>query len=202
LDDGQSAQLKAEDLDPWDNLLNKALDRRLKATHPDSIDIAYSPEAEQVFRDYYNETVPLRNGQYAEVQGELSRAKENAIRLAIGQCVADAIEAGQEPRVLTEDHAKRGVALARFYYDQFMRLLRPAMENIRQKKCKKLVQLAIDNGGWIILRNLKNSHGFSEDEIYKMEKLFPQRFRVEKSQPSQKGGRPSEILRLLVTQVR
>jgi len=55
--------------------------------------ITCTPEAREVFRQFHNESVRLRCGAFRDIQAELGRWRENAIGLAIGQCVADNIEA-------------------------------------------------------------------------------------------------------------
>ena len=195
LDDGQGMALDTEALLPWENILTKALDERLKEDEPSTL-VECEQEAVEIFRDFHNGTVQRRNSDCAEVQEELGRARENAIRLALGQCIADAHQAGRSPEILTVDHARRGVALADYYYDQYMRMLRPALMDIRLKNFQKLWDLCLSKGGKITLRDLKNSHSFAEEDIARTVELFPNQMRIATT-TSPKGGRPSSVLELL-----
>jgi len=198
LDDGHATPLDPRDLQQWERMLNRALERRFSENQQGPIDIPCSQEAWDVFRDYHNETVRQRNGALREVQEELGRARENAIRLALGQCVADALEAGdQPPTELTADHARRGVALARYYYDQFIRLLRPAQTAIKLRAFTELERICRSNGGSVTLRVLRNSHGLTTEDVERTVGLFPTRLAIETNAGSARGGRPSRVLRLL-----
>jgi len=106
------------------------------------------------------------------------------------------MEANKEATRLTEDHAKRGVALARYSYHHFVQLLGPAREQIKKDRSKKLEEICADNGGAVSLRDLKNRNGFASEEVRLLATQYPKKFEIIKKTPTDKGGRPSELLSL------
>ena len=71
-----------------------------------SFDVRCSPEAREVFRYFYNEANALRRGRCVDVEGELSRWRENAIRVALNLWLADGV--GGE---ITAEQAERAVRI-------------------------------------------------------------------------------------------
>jgi len=194
-DDGLGLSLPASEMEEWDRVLNAALNHRDNQTET----ITCDEDARNEFRNFHNETVGWRNTKLRDIQGELGRARENAIRLALGQCIADAFERERHPSTLTIDHARRGISLARFSIDQFLRCLSPAREAKRKERLLKIIELCRERGGTITINDLKNRNGFNQEEVVALATAYPKQLKVSVKEPTQKGGRPSTIVSLIST---
>jgi len=192
-DDGLGLSLPASKMEEWDRVLNMALDHRDSHT----VTISCDEDARNEFRAFHNETVEWRNTTLRDIQGEFGRARENAIRLALGQCVADAFEQGRSPSTLTIDHARRGIAIARFSIDQFLRRLSPVREEQRKGRLSKIIDLCRGRGGAITMNDLKNRNGFDEREVKILATAYPEQLNISVKEPTKKGGRPSTIVSLM-----
>ena len=128
------------------------------------------------------------------MEAELGRWRENAIRLAIGQSVADDLEAQE----LTGEQATRAVELMRWCARSALQITNAARLEKRAKRADELTVLL--NGKPSrkeTLRNLRDSHGFKPEEVRPLAAQFPERFSVERVEnQTGKGGHPSEVLRL------
>lgn len=134
-DSGFTKTIDQSVIDGWHQLVGKILARRGQS----SFGIECHPDSLEIFREFHNAMVVLRNGPYRDIQGDLGRAREMAIRLALGQCVADAMSRGGEgPKVLQPDHAERGVAIARYSYSQFVHITAPLLKERSMTKLKKI----------------------------------------------------------------
>lgn len=188
IDDGKVSTLDRSLLSGWESILMRAMDRRNQPTET----ITCSAEARELFREFHNETVASRNGDYRDIQGQLGRMRENAIRIALGQCVADALDGDTLPSVLSADHARRGIALTRFGYAQFLAVLQPVREEMKLSRLNKLSELLTNaEGRKITLRDLERRNGFSQKEVEALAASYPHKLRISKVQT---GGRPSPVL--------
>lgn len=160
-DDGAHREIPPASETAWGALVHKALDLR----SGESIAIHCPPDSREVFRAWHNETVAQRNGALRDLEGELGRAREHAIRLALGQCVADALASGQPPIELTAQHAERGVALARWALSSTISIMAGARLAQRQVRAERLALLVAESGGSIPIRTLTKCHGFTKAEI-------------------------------------
>lgn len=152
--------------------------------------IICTPEAREIFRQFHNEAVQLRRGEFRDIEAELGRWRENAIRLAIGQCVAD----NHEAQELTGEQAARAVEIMRWCARSSLQITNAARMQKRAKRADALQAiLAGKLDGKETLRNLDKSHGITPEEVRGLAGQFPERFTVERVET---GGRPSEILRL------
>ena len=79
----------------WDVLVRRAV-----AIRESSREVPCSSEAREIFRSFHNEAVRLRNEQFRSIEGELGRWRENAIRVAGGHCIADALVGGDLDSIL------------------------------------------------------------------------------------------------------
>lgn len=193
IDDGSILSINRETMRGWEAILKRCLDRRNNET---SI-VHCEDKGRAIFRDFHNETVKWRNNEFREIQGEMGRARENAIRLALGQCIADALEKNEEPKILTPNHAERGVAIARYSYRNLVKLLSPLKEEVSAKRAEKLEREVQNKGGRATLNDLRRRNGFEHEEVQRLAKKYPNRFRVLASEVSPNGGRPSEIVEVL-----
>ncbi len=185
-DDGVYRRVSKETEQGWEQLFAGVFDRR-ESLAGGTREIICSPEAKEIFRGYHNEVVQLRLGKYRDIEAELGRARENAIRIAQGQCVADDVDAS----ILTEDQAERGVQIARWFLRSNLRTMNEARARRQADRAEELYDLLDRKGGRESLRNLDKSHGFSAVEIREIVKATGPRFVLETAST---GGRPSETL--------
>jgi hypothetical protein len=192
-DDGRHVEVPAVSIERWGELVGRLLEFRGQPTHQ----IGCYPEAQEIFRAYHNEVVGLRNGIYRDVQGDLGRARENAIRVALGQCVADAVDAGRTPREITPDQARRAVRIVRFSYGQFISVMAPVRDAQWTKRLLRLIEICRQSGGHRTLNDLDRSNGFSRETVVELVRRYPESLKIETTTPGSSGGRPSEIVRLI-----
>ena len=193
-DDGTQEDLPVAKMEGWNHILNRALEER--GAYDGGGIVKCSPEAREVFRQYHNEMVRLRNGDHRDVADDLGRARENAIRLALGQCVADAHQAGTQPSILTREHAERGVKLGRFAVCEFLRLLAPARAARREARLNQLLErLKQQPEDTATLRDLERRHSFDHAEVRQIAAQFPEFLEIFTKPGGESGGRPSECVR-------
>lgn len=199
LDDGAVRTVSETARRDWDTLVRATLVARGQAAEP--IVITCSPGARQAFTAFHNESVQLRNGAYRDVEGQLGRWRENAIRIAVGQCVADnfanPVPLG-EPLTLTEDQARRAVELARWCCLSGLKAQTASRRNVQLEQCDKLCNLlSAHNDGMMTLRDLRDRHGFDVTQVEVVAQAFPDRLAIKDAKPP--VGRPSRVLVLLRT---
>ena len=188
-DDGIRRHINGETETAWGQLIRGILARR-EALAGSPHRITCTAEAREVFRQFHNEAVRLRRGEFRDIEAELGRWRENAIRLAIGQCVADNLQAQE----LTGEQAARAVEIMRWCARSALQITNAARMQRRAGRADELqALLAGKPGGQETLRNLDRSHGFTPEEVRILAGQFPERFAVERVET---GGRPSETLRL------
>jgi hypothetical protein len=192
-DDGHLIEVPAAAIERWGELVRRLLAYRGQtSTH-----IGCHAEAQEIFRAYHNEMVNVRNGIYRDIQGDLGRARENAIRVALGQCVADAVDAGRTPREITPEQAERAVRIARYSYGQYISVMAPVREAKRTKRIARLIELCQQSGGSLTINDLERRHSFSRETLEELVTRYPQSVKIETTTPGSSGGRPSEIVRLI-----
>jgi len=192
-DDGVSREIAQGTLERWGNLIRVCLALRAapgKPMNPPRI-VTCEPAARELLRDYHNQTVAARNGELADVQGELSRCRENAARVALNVAVASR---GVDVTSLTVTDVKAGIAIVRWATDQLLRLLESGRLERAQERVEKLCELLAEAGGQKTLRALANSNGFTAPEVRALAARFPARFLIEKHQTA---GRPTETATLV-----
>ena len=185
-DDGNEQQISAETQIAWENTINSILTKRENSSDPHTVQC--SNEAREVFREFHNEIVGLRKGKFRDISGELSRCRENAIRIALCLWVGDKAE-GE----LTAEQAERAVRIERWCLYSYMQILKGSRYEKKMEKVDELSSLVIQTGGQITLRDLKRRHGIEEKEVEALAREFPERFKVETHKPD--IGRPSRVLR-------
>lgn len=186
-DDGTIRQLDAGAVQAWAAALAEVVKRR---EVPDPFPIPCDAQAREVFRGFHNEAVDYRNGRFRDVEAELGRWRENAIRIAGGLTLAEGAES------VTRGIAERAVSLARWAHLSGLALLNVGAEERRRARVERIADLARAAGGTITLRRLRDSHGVREDEVEHLARLYPSRLAVEARPIGAKGGRPSRIVRL------
>jgi hypothetical protein len=186
-------QVVSEDLARrWAKLIGELI---LLRDRSDPLRIKATPEATQVFLKFHNESVLLRNEAYRDIEGELGRYRENAIRLALGQVLADHFTS-QTPLVLDAEHAERGIALMRFFARQQLLLLQPVRVATTTARAAKLTTILQSKGGSLTLGALRDSHNFSDPEVRRICLEHPREFELV---PLNAGrpGRPTFCVRLI-----
>lgn len=186
-DDGKVRDLNTAAVEAWRAALTEVVKRR--AAREQSI-IMCDAEAREVFRAFHNETVDYRNGRFADIEAELGRWRENAIRIAGGMAVAEGVSR------ISGELATRAVALARWGHLSGLALMNGRAEEQRRARLDRIMGLAREAGGEITLRLLKKNHGVSETEVEHLARLHPSQLIIAEK-CGEKGGRPSRILRLL-----
>jgi len=191
-DDGVLRNVSARTIELWNKLVRTMLEWRKHA-----IEIRCSDDARETFRAFHNEAVALRNGKYRDIEGELGRWRENAIKIAGQQCLADAIINDQDPFdeiVLTGEQAERGVKIARWPLRHSVAMLNKAMVDRQWRRAQSLLDLRQRYRRQVTLRDLQRRHGFSLDEVQTLALQYPTLFKIEPLK-RQTAGRPSEVLR-------
>ena len=148
-----------------------------------------------MFRAFHNEAVKLRNQKYRSIEGELGRWRENAIRIAGGQCVADALSKNDdlESLTLTAEQAQRGVNIARFCHLNSLAMLNKGLADRQWRRVEALQELLLRRyGGTVTLRDLRDRHGFPPPEVKILASEYPQSLSIQTHKPT--TGRPSEVL--------
>jgi hypothetical protein len=188
-DDGIVRQIDGGTESAWSQLIRGIL-TRCEALAGNPLRITCTREAREIFRQFHNKSVRLRRGEFRDIEAELGRWRENAVRLAIGQCVADNLEAQE----LTGEQAARSVEIMRWCARSALQIANAARMQKRAQRADALQAiLAGKPSGKETLRNLDKSHGFKPEEVHGLAVQFPERFTVERVET---GGRPSEVLRL------
>ena len=189
-DDGIRRHINGATETAWNQLIRGILARgEALAGNPHRI--TCTPEAREIFRQFHTEALRLRRGEFRDIEAEFGRWRENAIRLAVGQCVADNLAAQQ----LTGEQAARAVEIMQWCARSALLITNAARMQKRAARADELqALLAGKPGGRETLRNLEKSHGFKPEEVHTLAgQQFPDRFTVERVET---GGRPSEVLRL------
>lgn len=171
----------------WLNFINGVLDRRMVQREEPEI-IHATPEARAIFSDFADESVMLGRGPFADVDGELTRWRENAIKVAGLFAVADGSD------VLTDDHAKRGCALVRWAGFSYLSILSAGRSERQKDDLDRLLEILKARGGEITLRDLERHHGVKRPTVLSVIAVFPDRLELHKASTGT-AGRPREILR-------
>ena len=188
-DDGIFRQVREQSEAGWGELIRGILARR-EILDGKKHSIVCTPEAREAFRQFHNESVQLRKGKFRHIEAELGRWRENAIRIAIGLCVADNLEASE----LTGEQAGRAVEIMRWCAHSALQVTNEARLQKQTERADELQDILARKGSKETLRNLNNSHGFKPEEVRALAGQFPDRFVVELVVNT--GGRSSEIARL------
>jgi hypothetical protein len=192
--DGRMRGVDSSRMEPWFDVLRAALVRREVAPYV----VKATRQAAAAFLAYDNEVIGQRRGIHKDIQGELGRCAENAIRLSLGQAAADAYQAGDEvPEELALNHAERGIALARYSCDQYVRLLSIGRSERSMGRLEKLTGILRRFDGRRSVRDLKNSNGFEEAELHSLVSEFSHVIRLDDGYGEGKAGRPSATINLV-----
>lgn len=166
----------------WEQCIHGILESR---NQPRSILVL--PEARRCFNEWHNDAVILRNGELRDIEGALSRWREQAIRIAGVLAVA----AGAEE--ITEEIATDAIRVCRWSVLNSLKLLEAGRVDRMKKRLGRLHELLSE--GAVTVRILANNHGFTKPELKQMAEEYPNRFVFETYKPS--TGRPSKKMKLV-----
>lgn len=192
-DDGIQREISPGTLERWGELIRGCLALRAAPGAPPNPPrvVTCDHAARELLRAYHNETVTARNGELADIQGELSRCRENAARVAL---VVAAASRGPGVDTLAAADAEAGIAIVRWATGQLLRLLETGRRERAQERVERLCELLAEAGGQKTLRELANSNGFTAAEVRALAGKFPARLLIEK-RPT--AGRPTETATLV-----
>ena len=189
-DDGKVRSVPEDVAHTWQEYIRWCTkDRPSKAP---SFDVRCSPEAREVFRYFYNEANALRRGRCVDVEGELSRWRENAIRVALNLWLADGV--GGE---ITAEQAERAVRIRA--------VVRAFVLGDPQSSawCPEVLTgtglraILIETPERVTtLRDLAKRHNYDQREVRALAAEFTDLLKTGTKVPGSQGGRPSEVLTL------
>lgn len=165
LDDGVFREVPPAVTAEWRSLILAALALRRTGRN---IVFQADREARELFRNWHNEAVKLRNGAGRESEAKLKRCRENAIRIATGIAAAEWLKAGQpggDKPPLTVEHAAKGIAIARYFLAETLSLTRGAVVEKQRTQVAELSGIVAQAGGAISLRELRRCHGYGEAQL-------------------------------------
>ena len=186
-DDGVERKLPPHILERWAEHIRWLTKNR---PTPLTSEVRCSQDARESFRIFHNMSINARRGGYADVSGELSRWRENAIRVALNLWLADG-NGGE----VTGEQASRAISIVYWCCSSYMRLLNRGRGARKMSQIQALRILLVDTPEKeITLRDLANRHGFDQAEVRRLAAEFPDQLTIITKSPSAKGGRPSEVL--------
>ena len=186
-DDGIERAIPDDVTRAWDGYIRWLMKDRPTAP---SFEVRCSAEAREIFRHFHNASVQLRRGDCADVTGELSRWRENTIRVALNLWAAD--QAGGE---LTGAQAARAVRIMWWCGRSYLAILNQGRGAKKYARVQGLRAILIDTPNRsITLRDLTNRHNYDQSEVRALAEEFPDLLKICMKEPGSQGGRPSEIL--------
>ena len=188
-DDGVAAAVSPALEEKWTKLLEGILSQR---ENPSSHrDLSCSAEATEVFRKFHNDTTcAWSDGAFADLDKELSRWRENAIKLAL------VLQAATDPASVevSVEVARDAVILMRWLGIGMLQLSEAQRYERLEMRAEQLVRSLKQRGGECLASSLETRHGFNLVEAQKLARLYPQRFSVREVQ---RGGRPGNLVKLV-----
>lgn len=189
-DDGIAREPDRQVMDEWGALVCCLLRLRHDCTEP--IAVRADADAKEVFREFHNESIRLRQGSFAAVSGDLSRWRENACRVAL------AIHVAEDPEGVTMTAATvaRAVRLVRWAGLSTVRLLASGLEAQVKARAEKLRGWLLRAEGKLTLGALSKKHGLDESEAASLCHAFPETFALE-DHAAARGGPRTKTIRLV-----
>jgi hypothetical protein len=173
----------------WESFIGGILDTRLSNPVDIPLLIVCKPDAVEIFAALNDETVDLENGRYPDLPGELSRWRENAIKIAGLFALAEG-----SPTV-TADHAKRAVAVVRWCGFNYLNMLERGRRIRLHSEVQRLWNLVVQSpGGEVPVGEIERRHGFSRNKLEMLTEVFPELLETYTYPPSG-PGRPKTVLR-------
>jgi hypothetical protein len=173
----------------WESFIGGILDTRLSNPVDIPLLIVCEPDAVEIFAALNDETVDLENGRYSDLPGELSRWRENAIK------IAGLFALAEDSRTVTADHAKRAVAVVRWCGFNYLNMLERGRRIRLHSEVQRLWDLVVQSPGREIpVGEIERRHGFSRNKLEMLAEVFPEMLEIYTYPPSGRG-RPKTVLR-------
>ena len=169
----------------WAAFINRVLDRRFGGGP--TLEIVCSPEAREVFAKFYDEGVDWERGPFADLGGEFSRWRENAIK------IAGLFALAEELTEMSAELALRACAVMRWSAFNFLGLLKVGRGERMREEADRFEKLLRDTGGEVALGLLASSHGIKRPQVAALIAAFPEQFEIRR-RPQAGAGRPAEFL--------
>ncbi|MDK3159488.1 DUF3987 domain-containing protein [Kamptonema cortianum] len=185
-DDGNLPEIPGDVSRAWQNLIDQCLSLR-----ENPVTFTATPAARDVFREFHNHSVRLRNGVMRDIRERLARWRELACRISLQIAAIDHLQGGGLE--LTADHARRGVGIASYFLAKNLELFEAGRREALEARAEKLHQIATFKGN-ITLGILKKNHSFEPGEVQRIVEAFPERFEIREATHTEAGGRPSYVL--------
>jgi hypothetical protein len=188
LDDGIPLQLQEGVEEEWQDLGRWILIRRFGKEAPYRIDC--SEEARNLFTKHHNEAQSWIMSELADCRVDLSRWRENALRIATVLAVAE----NPEVTIITEDVAARAIRIHRWIALGALQETAFDRDDQLNTRADKLAEVLSHCGGSRLVSELWNLNKFPLNELIQLTTYFPHRFEME---TIINGGRPGQWVRLL-----
>lgn len=188
-DDGMVTAVSPALEEAWHRLLEDIF--KCRQSPSNFRNLSCSPEAREVFRQFHNDTTcAWSEGVLADMDKELSRWRENAIKIAL------VLQAATDPAAseISVEVARDAVTLMRWLGIGLLEMAEVNRYERLDRRANQLAQALKKRGGECVASSLETRHGFSLDEAQKLAGMYPQRFRVIEVQ---RGGRPGNLVKLL-----
>jgi hypothetical protein len=155
-----------------------------------------SPDAREVLRNHHNRCVEHWKADGCRLQSCVARWTEQTWKITL---VLHAGIHGANSHLLTvdADTARRAVALQQWFAGQQMRIIGGGVEHPENPRLARLCELLRESPKCEMkLQKLKNSHGFSADEVHRLVESVPMLLRLEKRK-NPAGGPTSNVVGLI-----
>jgi len=172
----------------WHQILGFQLIRR-SLNSPEPKEIACSPEAREVFAKFDDEGVTLERNWCPDLRGELSRQRENAIK------VAGLFALLEKQDVISEQMATCAVEVVRWVGLNYLSLVQIQRKDRLKKEFTRIMEILEECGGSVGLGPLAQHHGIKRERVEALIAVFPGDLEIRKvPRPEGQPGRPAELL--------
>lgn len=144
-----------------------------------SLTVRSPKEVQELMRNFHNEVEARANSDREHITACICRWPEQAWRLALVLHAATH-GANAHKNELALSTAQHAIRLAKWFGNQQLRILNAnSLPRQKQRMNKLLRNLQNSPDGQMSFRDLRNSHGFSSEEIDELIETFPGRFKVD-----------------------
>lgn len=172
----------------WARLISRVLDRRLGGGT--AVEIECDPAAREVFACFHDESVDRERMLPAALKGELSRWRENAIK--VGGLFALAGDRGQ----IAESTARGAVDVVRWCGLNYLGLLAIGQRENCLAEVERIERIVRSKPAHeISLGELARSHGIPGVAVRALVEAYPERVQIqERRHPDGAPGRPGQVV--------
>jgi len=171
----------------WSQFLAEILDRRMSEKEP--LEIICTVEAREVFAKFYDESVDLERSLGADLAGELSRWRENAIKVAGLFALAVKITG------VSAEMAAQACTVVRWCGLNYLTMLQTSRTKRMRKEPESITKLLWAGGGELAVGILQSSNGYTRQELDALVAAFPTEIEIERRKHAG-PGKPAEVVRL------